>query len=328
MNYIKKMCILRQAKQGFSGDGKTLSGLVKIEQYGKNLAIEVSVINFAPLVSGNYYCLLSDGKGKTEMLSLRGKSLFNILSDLDVSGGFCAVICYVKTEIIPVAYGVNGNGRYDFKKMLDKALPPIFPDSPKPEPAIAQPQEPLKTQDEPLKTGFYNDEKVATENYFEEKQDEQILLEKNGEDAYAESASESQEAEEGVRLTENGDAAHVLHPFAQNPDGYYCSVKEEVDKLFEKYPKDATLNGAFSCSAWVRLKGSENNPEFLLGVLYEDEKVKYICYALKAVDKNAPPEEIKNVSTFVPKNVFSDAEGFFLLFQSAATGECIKPSKA
>ena len=85
MNYVKKMCILRQIKQGFSGDGKPLSGLIKIEQYGKNLAVEVSIINFAPLVTGEYYCLLSDGKGKTEMLMLRGKSLFNLLSDLDIT---------------------------------------------------------------------------------------------------------------------------------------------------------------------------------------------------------------------------------------------------
>ena len=53
MNFVKKMCILRQVKQGFSGDGKTLSGLIKIEQYGKNLSVEVSVINFAPLSSGD-----------------------------------------------------------------------------------------------------------------------------------------------------------------------------------------------------------------------------------------------------------------------------------
>ena len=59
MNYMKKMCILRQIKQGFSGDGKALSGLIKVEQYGKNLAIEVSIINFAPLAFGEYYCLLS-----------------------------------------------------------------------------------------------------------------------------------------------------------------------------------------------------------------------------------------------------------------------------
>ena len=80
MNYVKKMCVLRQIKQGFSADGKPLTGLIKAEQYGKNLAAEVSVMNFAPLSSGEYFCLLSDGKGKTEMLALRGKSIFNLLT--------------------------------------------------------------------------------------------------------------------------------------------------------------------------------------------------------------------------------------------------------
>ena len=127
MNYVKKMCILRQIKQGFSGDGKPLSGLIKIEQYGKNLAVEVSVINFAPLASGEYYCLLSDGKGKTEMLALRGKSLFNLLTDMDISGGFCGIICYVKNEVIPIAYGINGNKTYDWRTILNAALPPVFP---------------------------------------------------------------------------------------------------------------------------------------------------------------------------------------------------------
>ena len=103
MNYIKKMCILRQIKQGFSGDGKTLSGLIKIEQYGKNLAVEVSVINFAPLVSGEYYCLLSDGKGKTEMLALNiYQSFYNNVSNMGV-GQAKAVIFFVAVVIIALS---------------------------------------------------------------------------------------------------------------------------------------------------------------------------------------------------------------------------------
>ena len=191
MNYIKKMCILRQVKQGFSGDGKSLSGLVKIEQYGKNLAVEVSIINFAPLSLGEYYCLLSDGKGKTEMLALRGKSLFNILSDLDISEGFCAVVCYVKSDVVPIAYGINGNRSYDWRSILNATLPPVFPTS-KQENAFANtlpftPQEsqneppmyefttpppPIPSQERraPITTGMppannvYNDDTVATEN--------------------------------------------------------------------------------------------------------------------------------------------------------------------
>ena len=346
MNYVKKMCILRQVKQGFSGDGKALSGLIKIEQYGKNLAVEVSIINFAPLVSGEYYCLLSDGKGKTEMLSLRGKSLFNILSDLDISAGFCGIICYVKNEIIPIAYGINGNGSYDWRAILNATLPPVFPraeqenalsDVPKygemphageffDEKLQNQPPMSALNEENKLSTTSYDDENVATENYYDkEKNHEPIELQKTVENAHAESTTQEPNAKAGSDLEEDGDAERVLHPFATAPDGYYKTVKNEIDELFKNYPRDKTLNGAFSCSEWVRLKGSAKAPEYLVGVLYDDGKASYICYALAADDKDNPPEEIKNVCTFVPCSALNERLGFFVLFQSVSTGECIKP---
>ncbi len=346
MNYVKKMCILRQVKQGFSGDGKALSGLIKIEQYGKNLAIEVSIINFAPLVSGEYYCLLSDGKGKTEMLSLRGKSLFNILSDLDISEGFCGVVCYVKNDVVPVAYGINGNGSYDWRAILNATLPPVFPRANE-EKALATDEKPedffdQKSKNEPTmyemkpeeksikeeKSG-YNDETVATENYYnKEKPYEQIEPEKAGENARIKNRTEKQDEKAGTDLAENGNAGGVLHPFKTDSDGYYVSIKGEIDALFQTHPRDDTLNGAFSCSEWVRLKGDKNNPQYLVGVLYTDGKAKYICYALAAENRNAPPEEIKNVCSFVPLSPYDEDKGFFVLFQSASTGECIKPERA
>ncbi len=325
MNYVKKMCILRQVKQGFSGDGKALSGLIKIEQYGKNLAIEVSIINFAPLVSGEYYCLLSDGRGKTEMLSLRGKSLFNILSDLDISRGFCGVICYVKNEIVPIAYGINGNGSYDWRKILNSALPPVFPAQTKNtviETEIAETQ----TQEEEEKS--YDDETVATENYYREEQENgQELFQKAGEDARTESATENQAKETGADVAQNVDADGARHPFEVDGEGYYRAVKTEIDELFSKYPRDDTLNGAFSCSEWVRVKGETSSPEYLVGVVYDDGVAKYICYALAAEDKDNPPDEIRAVCTFVPVSPFEIGKGYFVIFQSATTGECIKPQK-
>ena len=338
MNYIKKMCILRQAKQGFTGDGKALSGLIKIEQYGKNLAVEVSIINFAPLVSGEYYCLLSDNKGKTEMLALRGKSLFNILSDLDISGGFCGIVCYVKNEIVPIAYGINGNGSYDWRKILDATLPPVFPNSSQQNQAemgVSLPDYSKikeETQNEPpmyaLKdeiTSTYNDETVAAENYYKGEENEQIVFEQSGENAGVESTAQKPTGQKGMDVTENGDDESVLHPFERDADGYYYAVKNEIDGLFRTYPKDETLNGVFSCSQWVRLKGTKNDPEYLVGVLFLDGKAQYICYALKAQDRENPPEEIKNVCTFVPISVFDDEKGFFVIFQSAASGTCVKP---
>ena len=336
MNYVKKMCILRQLKQGFSGDGKTLSGLVKIEQYGKNLAVEVSIINFAPLALGEYYCLLSDGKGKTEMLALRGKSIFNILSDLDISRGFCAVVCYVKNDVVPIAYGINGNGAYDWKTILNATLPPVFPQKQAQTPTKMQVQEQAITQSvlpkpttvEIAAKSDYDDEAVVQENYFkEQKEDGQELFQEAVGDVRAESATQSQGEKEGADLAENDDADDVRHPFKTDGDGYYHAVKAEIDELFSLHPKDDTLKGAFSCSAWVRVKGEAEDPEYLVGVVYDDGAAKYICYALKADDKDNPPTEIRDVCTFVPVSCLQGAKGFFVIFQSAATGECIKPQK-
>ena len=365
MNYIKKMCILRQIKQGFSGDGKTLSGLIKIEQYGKNLAIEVSVINFAPLVSGEYYCLLSDGNGKTEMLALRGKSLFNILSDLDISTGFCGILCYVKNEVVPIAYGINGNKTYDWRTILNATLPPVFPNvkgdrihgeiagstatkmqneppryEMKQNPTPQTPPNPPKPTDETeiippedtptppreLLQKDYDDETVVTENYFERNDDGCDLLEKTKNDARTESTTEIEGTEKGANPAQDGDAPRVRQPFKTDPDGYYLSIKSEIDRLFKDYPRDKTLKGAFSCSEWVRVKGTAEEPQYLVGVLKNEGRVLYICYALRAEDRNNPPNEIKNVCTFVPIDVYDDNRGFFVIFQSAVNGECVPPT--
>ena len=358
MNYVKKMCILRQIKQGFSGDGKTLSGLIKMEQYGKNLAVEVSVINFAPLVSGEYYCLLSDGNGKTEMLALRGKSLFNLLTDLDITNGFCGIICYVKNEVVPIAYGINGNKTYDWRAILNAALPPVFPNvkggtikgeiagtatqtpqneppryemkpDPLPPPKPQAPTEEITPPENapiPPREMDYNDETVVTENYYERKENGCDLPEKTENNARTEGATEIERTEKGSNPTQDGDAPRVRHAVKTDPDGYYISVKAEMDRLFKEYPRDKTLNGAFSCSEWVRVKGTPQEPQYLVGVLKNDGKVRYICYALWAEDRNNPPSEIKNVCTFVPIDVYDDNRGFFVIFQSAATGECVPPA--
>ncbi|MBQ8291104.1 MAG: hypothetical protein IJX88_01155 [Clostridia bacterium] len=324
MNYVKKMCILRQVKQGFSGDGKALSGLIKVEQYGKNLAVEVSIINFAPLASGEYYCLLSDGKGKTEMLALRGKSLFNILTDLDVSYGFCAIICYVKTEIVPIAYGINGNGSYDWKSILNATLPPIFPQNREETVATAAPEYAEEIEEAEFSES-YDDEGLAKDNYYEEEKNEQVGVSEAVGNARTQSADTGEREKTGADTSKNENGASVLHAFTTDSDGYYQSVKAEIEELFNAHPRDDTLKGAFSCSDWVRVKGNKDKPEYLVGVVFDGNKAKYVCYALYAENKDAPPEEIKDVCAYVPASPFKGSGGYFVIFQSAATGECIKP---
>lgn len=348
MNYMKKSCILRQVKQGFSGDGKTLSGLIKIEQYGKNLSAEVSIINFAPLSAGEYYCLIADPFGNTELLPLRGKSLFNIVSNLDITFGFCGIVCFVKNEVLPIAYGVNGDRVYEWKEILTLAFSPKqkikgagmqesrfenvvvteTPNDPVPEP-ILKLEKDTKDQDAELNEptpSRYDDERVAGENYYrEEEGDECEFYQESSSNAQIEGGIKDEDGQTRQDSTTHGDAESVLHPFETNSSGYYYAVKDEIDSLFQKYPKDERLNGVFSCSEWVLIKENEDAPEYLVGVVYEDWKAKYICYAIPAENGETPPDEIKDVCTFVPHSAFQNGAGFFIIFQSASSGECIRP---
>lgn len=331
MTFIKKMCILRQVKQGFSGDGRTLSGLIKVEQYGKNVAVEVSVVNFAPLSSGEYYCLIADERERTELLPLRGKSFFNIVSDLDFSGGFCGVICFVKNEILPVAYGVNGNKVYDFKRLLKSVVPQAeYAEDESQEDlafsTVPQKEEQPSNPPQPQQTERYDDETVASVNYYmqEKEENERVEFEKSPHHVRVEDRDQGEDLAAGKDSAKNEYAQDVLHPFTTQSDGYYVSVRSEIDELFKNNPKDDSLSAVFPASEWVKI--TRNGKSFSVGVLYEELKAKYVCYAIPATANALPPEEIKDVCVFVPVAPTEESNGFFVIFQSAATGECVHPS--
>ena len=54
-------------------------------------------------------------------------------------------------------------------------------------------------------------------------------------------------------------------------------------------------------------------------------KEKYICYGVPAPFSKEPPKELKGFCTFIPASVYDlFGNGFWMMFQCAETGECIK----
>ena len=169
----------------------------------------------------------------------------------------------------------------------------------------------------------YDDEDIAAENYYKDIEDERNERKDDSKNAQAKSGNKAKAATDGTDDPQDDDAENVCEPFAKNPDGYYLSVKTELDELFKKYPRDESLKDAFPHSEWIKIDDGENCQ--LVGVLYEDWKAKYVCYAIEAENPQSPPEELKDICVFVPLAFTDESKGYFVIFQSAATGECIKP---
>ncbi len=314
MRYVKKTCILRELKAGFSADGKQISGVVKVEQYGTNLGVELSTVNLASATQGEYCLLLADGKRRYKTLPLTDGNRFSFYGDVEIAEGFYAILCFVADSAVPIAYGVCGAMPYDVFSLTRQAFS-------LPEPQKTTVNAHLPPSNSP--SAPYDDELVANENYYEQEytKHDKTHSTQDRNDAPLEGGDPHQEQAQRHDLEQDAHDASVRHAFGTDSDGYYQSVKGELTALFERYPQDLSLTDAYPASEWVRIKGEEKDPQELVGLIYESGQVKYICYALPA--REDTPQEIRDQAYFVPVSPLTPKKGFFVIYQSAATGENI-----
>lgn len=299
--FIRKMCILKQLKSGYSSDGRFLSGVVKVEYYGGALQAEVSLINFAPLSAGNYCCVISDKRGEAISFPVtEAGGSYSCRGKIDVSDGFWAAICYVDvSDYAAVACGVNGDNVYETGTLLLKLFgmkngfapapaggPPSGRVEPKAEPKT-EPQAPAA----PSEGALYDDERLSEENY------------------YGFSSAGGKE--------DNLESESVLRVFKiSDGDTYYKSVRSRLDEVFRSSPRDETLRGVFPHSVWVKSRTGE-----LIGVITENLTVRYICCAVPADGREK--KRVPKPGCYVPVSCFGAAEKYYISFQDADTGEFV-----
>lgn len=116
MNYVKKLCILKQVSSGFAAGTGQVSAILTAETFGGRLQLSLSPIGLAPLSAGRYRCLVADARGNSEVIDLpsppAGAALRKV-SPLSIAEGLFAALCYVRGRAVPVACGSCGGKSYD-----------------------------------------------------------------------------------------------------------------------------------------------------------------------------------------------------------------------
>lgn len=316
--FIRKMCILKELKKGFSADGAPVGGVVRVEKYGDTLLAQVSLINFAPLTEGEYICVLCDRSGERTIFPLTSHASEYRAehSPFEPGKGFCALICFIRREAVFLAAGQNGGGTYSLKLLKEGLVPPA---------RVAPPVErekddkngiPMPENKDKFKKEKYDDEAVSEVNYYADGERE---TDKDMENEDALSASGKEEAD-GQNVQKNVDdtpeKAFRTFTFCDG-QSYYLKVKDELEKLFSEGRRADWLERAVENSEWVELEEG-----CAVGVVYEELSVRYVAYALPA-GEDVPPAGMENAFL-----VFATKDGlrrrYFVLFQDAATGECVK----
>ena len=124
MAYEKKLCILKQIGKGFTADGMPLMGAVYAERLGSDLTLTPRIAGLAPLREGRY-ALPPSSEGREYCLELKGNTALRVPACPSLENGFAVLLCFVKEEIEPVAFGSCGSAPSDYKQLVDlfRSLP-------------------------------------------------------------------------------------------------------------------------------------------------------------------------------------------------------------
>ena len=283
-------------------------------------------------------------------------------SSLDIADGFGCLVCFAGSKITPVAFGKCGDRTYDVKKMCaslgEEETPGITESAadakgaPKPRAgggAAGKAQTggvpPEKGKPQALPQGetttlrgecppTYDDEVVATENYFEFADVDKKNLKIREDGNAGNSDEEGREAAGSEEIAREDEDAQSLFRFAgsenlREDEGacYYDKVKGELNDLFSTHPAEEELEKCVPLSRWARVTFARNK-YYTVGVISDEKRPKYICYGVPAEKRSEPPEAFKGKCSFLPLSLFDpDGKGYWMMFQDAETGQCVKISQ-
>ena len=113
--------------------------------------------------------------------------------------------------------------------------------------------------------------------------------------------------------------------FEEEKHTFYNKLKNQLDRLFENNPEEEYLEKIIPNSKWVKVEYEKEGDYYVVGLVYQDNELSYLCYGVPGVYQKTPPKEIAGYPVWLPLD--SDKRegfGYWLAYQNADTGESIK----
>lgn len=340
MSYEKKVIVLKQTESGFACAGKTLGGIVRIETENGVSTLFLSPVNFTAKPSGEYFLFVIDGSLSLYRFSLgsRPTSLTKTFDEpFSLKKGFAAGVCFINADI-PILTAFQRTDDCDvsatiFKKTVaEKCMelrkqrikdeePPVYNmrNQTNNDTQENKTRENPKTET-PDALSPYDDEAVATENFYD--------LDENDE-RFSDVLTKTPNANKNDTPSKNSSTDDCF--FDEKKEKYdennpfFLTVEKELYGLLEKFPEEDSLQKMIYGSKFVKINYSAKK-YYVVGIIKEKEKEKYVCYGVPATYSKSPPKELDGYCSFIPISIFDlKGDGYWMMFQDAVTGECIIP---
>ena len=219
-------------------------------------------------------------------------------------------ICILNEIFEPICYGEHNSSFNKLQEMIDYAKNSQSP---------CEINNNLSKQIETASD--YDDEIIATENYFENQGLENEL---NDSCVYLQNESSNIKggAQEKNGFDESQIAKEKERVYDSQKDSFYLKIKSKLDEILKTRENFDELKEIFDDSQFAKIM-YDSERFYLVGVIRSNGEVKYVCYGIKGHYDNIP-KELEGFCRFVPKSSFNLlGEGYYLIFQDAISGNIV-----
>lgn len=109
-----------------------------------------------------------------------------------------------------------------------------------------------------------------------------------------------------------------------SPEDFLSQISEQLDEMFERYPLDPVIMNIIPNSKIIKVSDAVDGKPYILGVMYEDDEIKYLVYGVPSNYSQKAPDELGENYNWLPLDVNAPySEGYYLIYQDASTGKLV-----
>ena len=106
---------------------------------------------------------------------------------------------------------------------------------------------------------------------------------------------------------------------------FYSKIESQLTRMFDTHPVEKTLEEILPNSKWIQVNCNDTHGYYALGLIYDNSRPRFICYAVPYDKLDSAPEDIREYAQWLPIDVDKPRDkGYWISYQDAETGETIE----
>ena len=127
-----------------------------------------------------------------------------------------------------------------------------------------------------------------------------------------------------VEMNEEAEPIHSV-PKPKNGEIFFDLVSDQIEDIFAKNQSEETLEQLIPSSKWAKVSYDDSTKDYVIGLIYNDIMLKYICYGVYNAELSSAPKSMDGFAQWLPLNPdHPQGSGYWVMYQDAVTGDNIK----